>query len=179
MNSSRTKRLGRWLALPVALVLVLAGCDPALPPDQSAAKGASPSPATVKSADEKSDSIGGVTKGFKIPDYDKDGKLKSAIFAKEARNLTSDVIPITGLRVETYDKDGKVELIVEAPECTFDRKNKSARSAGKMEARSADGSFSITGEGFEWNQASGKLVLSNRVHTTIDKQFLNQSPKKP
>lgn len=168
-----------WLILLLlATGILLAGCAPDIP--TSAPKEGSAAPDKANSKDKGGSSLlSGVTKNFKLPDYDSEGKLRSSVFGKEARNLTGDVIPITGLRVETYDADGKVELIVEAPECLFDRKHKSARSAGRMEARSADGMFTIRGEGFQWDQASGKLVLSNQVHTTINKKFLNQAPQQP
>lgn len=123
-------------------------------------------------------SIGrGVTKGFRFPDYDEQRRLKSMLTGKEARAEAGDRILITDLRVETYGADGKVDMIVEAPQCVFDRKSRVATSAGGVEAHSADGRFFISGEGFEWRQADAHLFLSNRVHTVLSKELLN--PTKP
>lgn len=121
----------------------------------------------------------GVTKGFKFPDYDQQRRLKSMLTGQEARAEAGDRIRITALRVETYREDGKVDLIVEAPECVFDRKNRVASSGGSVEARSADGRFFISGEGFEWRQGDAHLVLSNRVHTVLSKELLNTTKSNP
>lgn len=121
----------------------------------------------------------GVTKGFKFPDYDQQRRLKSMLTGKEARAEASDHIRITALHVETYREDGKVELVVEAPECIFDRKSRVASSGGSVEARSADGRFFISGEGFEWRQLDSHLVLSNRVHTILSKELINPTKSNP
>jgi predicted small lipoprotein YifL len=102
------KRTGQWLwALAVlALLTGCGGCGPALPPVTPTGTNAPVSPATGKGAGGASDSKGGFTKGFKAQDYDEERRLKSTIIAKEALDLTSDVVPLKGLRVETYDKEG-------------------------------------------------------------------------
>lgn len=118
----------------------------------------------------------GMTKGFKYKDYDQQNRLKSVLSGKEARPQIDDRILITGLHVETYRADGQVDMIVESPECVFDRKSRIASSPGSVAARSADGRFFISGEGFEWRQADAHLVLSNRVHTILSKDLLNSNP---
>jgi len=121
----------------------------------------------------------GMTKGFKFKDYDPQNRLKSVLSGKEARAQGEDRILITGLHVETYREDGQVDLIVESPECVYDRKSKVASSSGSVEAHSADGRFFISGVGFEWRQTDAHLVLSNRVHTILSKQLLNPTPSNP
>lgn len=121
----------------------------------------------------------GVTKGFKFPDYGPERRLKSMLTGKEARSEAGDHILITELRVETYGADAKVDMIVEAPQCVFDRKSRVATSEGSVEAHSADGRFFISGEGFEWRQADAHLVLSNRVHTILSKELLNTTKPNP
>ena len=74
---------------------------------------------------------------------------------------------LRGFRVETYRDDGTPELVGEAPECLLNLSTKDVVSAGPLSVRQADGLFSVRGEGFAWSQESGRLVLSNKVHTTF------------
>jgi predicted small lipoprotein YifL len=171
------KRPGQWL-WALAVLALLTGCGPALPPVTPTGTNAPASPATRKGAGEAS-ATEGTTKGFKFPEYDTENRLKSMLTGAEARPQGGDLILIRSLRVETYDQDGKVDMIVEAPECLFDRKNKSARSAGSMEARSANGLFRVTGRGFEWDQAGGRLVITNDSRTEISKQMMDQKTPQP
>ena len=167
----------QWL-WALAVLALLTGCGPVLPPEASTGTNAPASSPTRNGAGGASASEG-VTKGFKFPEYDEQNRLKSMLTGNEARPQGSDLILITALRVETYDQDGKVDMIVEAPECLFDRKNKSARSAGSMEARSANGLFRVTGRGFEWDQAGGRLVITNDSRTEISKQMMDQKTPQP
>ncbi len=72
-----------------------------------------------------------------------------------------------GVRVQTFRLDGQSDLVMTAPECFYDDVLHSASSASPMQAQLADGSFSIAGEGFLWQQTNSSLSISNHVHTTI------------
>ena len=74
---------------------------------------------------------------------------------------------ITDAKWETFRVTGEGELVVEAPQAIFDRTQRSISSAGPIHVRTADGSFSIEGEGFLWLQATSVLFISNRVHTIV------------
>ncbi len=115
---------------------------------------------------------GGSGKDFKLPEYDPQGRLKSQVTGKGVKQLPNSQMLITTLHLETYRDDGKVELIVEAPECLYDSKRRIATSPGEMRARQADGKFTITGQGFEWQQTNSVLIISNRAHTIINKELL-------
>ena len=119
---------------------------------------------------------GGSGKDFKLPEYDAQGRLKSQVTGKGVKQLPNNQMLITTLHLETYRDDGKVDLIVEAPECLYDSKRRTATSAGEMKARQADGKFTITGRGFEWQQTNSVLIISNRVHTFINKELLKPQP---
>ena len=120
---------------------------------------------------------GGSGKDFKLPEYDDKGHMKSQVAGKGVKQLPNNQMLITSLYLETYREDGKVEMIVEAPECLYDSKRRVASSAGNMKARQADGKYTITGEGFEWQQTNSVLIISNRAHTIISKELLKpQTP---
>ena len=120
---------------------------------------------------------GGSGKDFKLPEYDAQGRLKSQVNGKGVKQLPNGQMLITTLHLETYRDDGKVEMIVEAPECLYDSKLRVASSAGEMKARQAGGKYTITGEGFEWQQTNSVLIISNRAHTIINKELLKpQTP---
>lgn len=110
--------------------------------------------------------------GFKFPDYDPQNRLKSLITGKEMTPQGNDHFLITGLDLRTYRDDGQEELVVEAPQCVFDRRSRVATSPGELNLRSADGRFTITGQGFTWRQTNSYLILSNRVHTTVRRELL-------
>src|SRR5262245_5459245 len=104
--------------------------------------------------------------------YDKphEQQMKSHISGAKAvpldpQNLTRFLI--TDAKWETFRVTGEGELVVQAPEAIFDRTQHSISSAGPIHVKTADGSFSIDGEGFLWLQETSVLFISNRVHTIV------------
>ncbi len=162
------------LFVMAALFVITGGCGPALPPEQADGKSSKKPKGTNASPASE-----GVTRGFKYPEYDSQQRLKTMLTGAEARPQGEGLMRITGLRVETYDKDGAVEMIVEAPDCLFDRINRTARSPGELEARSANGMFRVTGRGFEWNQGTGRLVITNDSRTVISQKMIEQTNTAP
>ena len=55
----------------------------------------------------------------------------------------------------------------------FDLRNKVVSSADALQARSVSGELSLEGEGFECRLADERLIVSNRVHAIILKDWLN------
>ena len=76
-------------------------------------------------------------------------------------------LQLTDAKWETFRVTGEGELVVEAPDAIFERTQRSISSAGPIHVRTADGSFSIEGEGFLWLQETSVLFISNRVHTIV------------
>lgn len=97
----------------------------------------------------------------------------------EARPAGEGIMRITGLKLETYDNNGKVEMIIEAPECYFNRKDRSARSEGTLHMRSADGTLDYGGRGFEWTHSTGDLVVTNDSRTEIQVDRIKKESLKP
>jgi len=74
---------------------------------------------------------------------------------------------VTKAKVQNFRVNGEGEMIVEAPECVYDADQRSVSSPGLLRLRTADGAFSLEGEGFAWLQSSSRLFVSNRVHTIV------------
>lgn len=106
-------------------------------------------------------------KGFKAP-INEANRMIALVSGTEAKpSLVAGQVQITEFRLETYRyaPDRQVELTIASPLGTFDPKG--ASSDRTIRLASADGRFVITGEGWNWDQASGLLIISNRVQTQI------------
>ena len=104
--------------------------------------------------------------GFVLPHKTKDGRLVR--FTGTDKQILSPItFRIYGFRVETFNNDGTPNLTGEAPECVLDIATKSISSSGLLTVSQAGGTFTLTGEGFSWNQETERLQLSNRVHAVF------------
>lgn len=109
--------------------------------------------------------------GRRISFYHKDGDRNVAHFtAAEAVPQGSSFYLTRNFHMETFrEQDGSEELLIDAPECLFDVTTKRASSPGPIRVRHADGLFILEGVGFQWDQENSRLVVSNQVHTVIQK----------
>ncbi|HWQ93827.1 MAG TPA: hypothetical protein VN673_19345 [Clostridia bacterium] len=82
------------------------------------------------------------------------------------------VVTIKDGKLQTFHEDGKQEMLVEAPHCVYDATKRSVTSDGSLRAQTADGRFSISGEGFAWHTTNSVLLISNRVRTYIHPDLL-------
>ncbi|MGC8743008.1 MAG: hypothetical protein ACP5T0_03920 [Verrucomicrobiia bacterium] len=105
--------------------------------------------------------------GFVVPEFDSQNRRRSVLFGEEALNITNRIYLIKGLKIETYNEEEQLAWTIFAPKCFFNYNNKTAYSDSMLSAQSADGQFSISGEGFEWRQADSSIAISNNVITRI------------
>src|SRR5215468_7013847 len=125
--------------------------------------------------------------GFQAADFygpPHETQMKSFLQGAQARPLDNGLLLLIEALLKTFRETGEHELTVRAPECFYDRTNRTANSAGPMHAETADGKFSIEGEGFLWWQTNSSLFISNRVHTVVQSELLTspaerQSTTKP
>lgn len=121
---------------------------------------------------------GTVTGGFRTMLHDAQNRKKTLIEGKTAKSgATTGSFTLTELRLETYRDNGQVDMVASAPECTLDMNARVASSSGPLQATTADGRLSISGEGFSYDQKNSRLVISNRVHTIIRREFLTRESK--
>jgi len=78
---------------------------------------------------------------------------------------------ITQGRMQTFALNGTPEMVVEAPQCVYDPRLHSISSSGPLEMRTADKQFYIQGEGFVCQKTDPNLIISNHVHTIIQRDL--------
>ena len=115
--------------------------------------------------------------GIELPDYDRQTqRLKSLLRGQSAVQLPNGSVLLNSMRVEIYSYENdkpttgekpKIDVVVEAPSCTFDFKDRVASSPGPLLLRREDGKLLVAGVGFEWRQLSAQLYISNNVQTVI------------
>ena len=90
-----------------------------------------------------------------------------------------------GVTLRTYSITNTPELLVQTSQCLYDPTLQTANSTSTVRVQTADGKFSIEGEGFFWCQTNSALFISNRVHTTVQSEMIesggvkNQVPAGP
>ena len=110
-------------------------------------------------------------KNFVAPVTDAQGH-KSILRGESVKPVGKGLVEMTKMQAETFRGQVK-DMIVTAPQCVFDTKANVATSPGTLSIRKADDSFSIQGEGFQWqlgdSGANSRLMISNRVHSLVRK----------
>ncbi len=112
--------------------------------------------------------------GRRLSFYHREGDRNVAHFtAAEAVPQGISIYLARNFHMETFrEKDGSEELLIDAPECLFDATTKRASSPGPIRVRQGDGLFVLEGVGFQWDQENSRLVVSNQVHTVIQKMSI-------
>lgn len=117
----------------------------------------------------------GSGKGIKFSDYYEpphETQMKWLLEGASAEPQAGGrIVAVTRAKVQTWRENGAGEMIVEAPECLYDADRRSVSSTGSLILLTADGAFSLTGEGFAWLQSASILFVSNRVHTVVHPEF--------
>jgi lipopolysaccharide export system protein LptA len=117
--------------------------------------------------------VGG--QGFKFAEYFEpphETQMKSLLEGNRATRLADGRIQVEVAKYRTFRQTGEGELVVEAPQCVYDSGLRTISSSGPLHVQTADGKFSIEGEGFCWQQTNATLQVSNRVHTIIHPELL-------
>ncbi len=121
---------------------------------------------------------GTVTGGFRTMLHDAQNRKKTLIEGKTAKSgASAGTFTLTELHLETYRDNGQTDMVANAPECTLDMNARVASSSGPFHATTSDKRFTISGEGFFYDQKNSRLVISNRVHTIIRRELLNRESK--
>lgn len=122
----------------------------------------------------------GIARGIRIPFYEGESRQPTSIMlGKTATPLEGGRYLVNDLRVENYSYSPGATVtnfVIEAPRCLLDPTRKMASSEGRMVISRPDGSFLMTGMGFEWRQAESFLTISNEVSTHLTSAGLNPFP---
>jgi lipopolysaccharide export system protein LptA len=95
---------------------------------------------------------------------------------REAELLEGGRYRLKEVQLEFYRPTGEREAWVAAPECIHDAARGRAHAAGPMKIESGDARAAIEGEGFQWEQATATLTISNRVRATLQRALTNPPP---
>jgi lipopolysaccharide export system protein LptA len=109
-------------------------------------------------------------KGFKYADFypaPHQGQMKTLLEGASAQPGRNKLTTVFDARLQLFQQTGEGELVVETPQCVLDSSNHLVRSSSTLHGRSADGRFSIEGEGFLCLQTNSSLLISNRVHSRL------------
>jgi lipopolysaccharide export system protein LptA len=122
-------------------------------------------------------SLAGKVKNFKVSPESYPAphqqQMKSLLRGTEAEPQSNNRILVREATLETFRENGERELLIQAPECLYDPAQHSASSAGRLRVQTAEGKFSIEGQGFWWQQTNSSLSISNNVHTVIHPELLS------
>ena len=113
--------------------------------------------------------------GFKVPEYydpPHETQMKSMLEGARAERQPDGRYMVTEAKWRTFRVTGEGELTVEAPQCFYDQGQRTVSSSGPLRVQTADGKFSIEGEGFRYGQTNSTLLVSNRVHTLLHPELL-------
>ncbi len=120
---------------------------------------------------------GTTLKGFHYPEYDSKGQLRYELRGKEAQVLASGQIMVIGLELMLYEA-GKTVMKITAPQCFFDRQNKTAFSTTDVAVIRSD--MQLTGRDFSWNANDGRLEIKENARlffTTRAKEEISSQKK--
>lgn len=121
----------------------------------------------------------GVGSNFNLTDYypfPNQRQMKFKLTGTEARPLAGEKVLIKNMKLQSFRPNGDREIVIEAPECLYDRPARQAGSPGPLQVQSGDGRFRIAGEGFAWRQDEKQLVISNNIRSTIQQPRSNAAP---
>lgn len=94
--------------------------------------------------------------GFRVPDYDDNGKLRAQLYGEHAVVLENREVKITNLKIDMY-KDGAVAMTLFAPHCFFNMETRQAHSDGRVLIES--GPMTVAGLGFTWSAKAGRFEI--------------------
>lgn len=122
---------------------------------------------------------GEVLKLAEYHDAPHETQMKSLLEGTRAQRQPDGSIVVTQAKCQTFSETGRGELVVEAPECVYDPKQRSINSAGPLKVQTADGRLAVEGEGFTWQQTNSTLLISNRVHTRLRPELFRPPSASP
>lgn len=102
--------------------------------------------------------------GFRVPDYDPEGKLKTMLTGERAKVLDSGEIEVFNFKIEIF-KGGEVDARVTAPHCLYNHENKNARSP--HDVRIVRGNMIISGTDFTYDSAAERFEIHTNAKVVI------------
>jgi hypothetical protein len=101
---------------------------------------------------------------------------RAIVTGSEAESEGMNLVRLKKVHIESFQVTGEPEAVLDADEALYDRAAQTVSSAGRIQARTADGRFSVSGVGFSMTLTNKSLMISNNVRTVI--RGLGSTPNK-
>ena len=102
--------------------------------------------------------------GFRVPEYNKDGTMKSQLFGERAVLKENGLVEITDLKIEFY-QPGKSDVTITAPRCNYERQSRNAESDGPVRIDMQE--MTVTGRGFLCEGREYQFQILNDVRMVL------------
>lgn len=102
--------------------------------------------------------------GFRVPEYNKDGSMKSQLFGGRAILNADGLVEIEDLKIEFYDV-GKSNVTITAPHCKYDRDSRDATSEGAVKIEMKE--MTVTGRGFSCDGQGYRFTILNDAKVVL------------
>ena len=103
--------------------------------------------------------------GFRLPEYDGEGRLKRQATGETARFLQEGLLEVTGLELALYD-EGTLMLVATSPRCVYDQGKQ--RAASREPLRVVTDTAVLTGDGFAWNGEAEQFQIFDHARLVVD-----------
>lgn len=124
--------------------------------------------------------------GFRVPSYDREGRMTSQMFGDSARILSDGAVEIVELRMDFYSQapadpaapstNRPLEMRVTSPRCFYDRTSGVATSDAPV--RIARDNMVVTGTGFRWTGSEERLEIYSQAKVVLKDVKRNINPEK-
>ena len=112
----------------------------------------------------------GLGTNVKFPDYydyPNQSKLRTLVQGTSVVPLGTNRYRVKNLHIESFSLTGQREGIVDAPDCVYDHRTRTANSEGVIKGKTEGEQFRFEGMGFSLTLTNKLLNISNDFHTVI------------
>lgn len=102
--------------------------------------------------------------GFRVPEYTREGVMKSQLFGEHARVLPEGLIELRGVTIEFY-KGTNVSARVVSPKCFYCRADGSAYAEEPV--RIEFEKMTVTGRDYEWSGKGRRFVIRREARVVL------------
>lgn len=111
------------------------------------------------------ESEGESIKGFRVPDYNEDGSLKSILYGSTAvKNNKTQIWNMTGVKIEMFSSN-KVSAVVSSPACDFEMRKGIATSEKPIVI--LHDRLQVQGTGYTWDQKKENFKINSQARVMI------------
>lgn len=150
-----------FCALLAGAVLAL----PAVRAHAAEAAAAAPDEPEIVFRDNPADEEEPLIQGFRLPEYDDEGRPRRQATGDTARFLQDGLLEVTGLELSLYE-EGELMLVATSPRCVYDQGKQ--RAASREPLRVVTDTAVLTGNGFAWNGEAEQFQIFDHARLVID-----------